>query len=227
VADQHIRRGGAEYSEAFAALLPRGPAWPRENESVLMRLVSGLAEIWGSRIDPRAADLLERESDPSLTLELLSDWERVAGLPDPCLSEELTIADRQAALVARLTMEGGQSIPFFTALALAIGYEIIIIEHAPFMAGVSSVGDTRFNPYGGFRWEIGPEEIRFYWTVKIVNPRLSWFRAGSGQAGVDPHLRIGIASDLECVFRRFKPAHTELAFSYSGLAPIGAMAGTP
>jgi uncharacterized protein YmfQ (DUF2313 family) len=227
VVDQHIRRGGEEYADGFAALLPRGPAWPREADSVLMRLVRSLAEVWGGRIDPRAADLLERESDPRSTVELLDDWERVAGLPDPCLAEPLSIADRQKSLVARLSMLGSQSIPFFTELARAIGYEILIVEHAPFMAGVSRVGDTRDLGNGSPRWEIGPPEIRFYWSVRIINPRLSWFRAGSGQAGVDPHLRIGFASDLECVLRRFKPAHTEISFDYSGLAADGAMAGTP
>lgn len=225
--DRHVRRSGADYAEAFAALLPTGPAWPRDDGSVLMGLVAGLAEIWGGNVDVRSADLLERESDPRATVELLEDWERAFGLPDGCLAETLSIPDRQRALVARMTMLGGQSIPFFKALAAALGYQIIIVEHSPFMAGVSQLGDTRIEPGGWYRWEIGAEEMRFYWTVKVVNARLTWFRAGSGQTGIDPHLRIGIATDLECVLRRFKPAHTELAFDYSGLAEDGSLAGTP
>src|SRR5690606_22069685 len=128
--DQHARRTGADYAEGLAALLPRGPAWPRDTNSVLMRLIAGLAEIWGANVDSRAADLLERESDPRAALELLPDWERVAGLPDACLAEPLTIADRQKALIARLTILGDQSIAFFLQLAEALGYEITIIEHA-------------------------------------------------------------------------------------------------
>lgn len=226
VTAQATRRSGADYAEGFSNLLPPGPAWPREPDTVLMRLLSGLAEVWGAKVDARAADLLERESDPRATIELLSDWERVAGLPDACLAEALTIGDRQAALVARLTMEGGQSIPFFLGIASALGYEITITEHSPFMAGISHAGDTRYDG-GGFRWEIGPAEVRYYWTINLSAARLTWFRAGAGQAGVDPHLRIGIASDLECLIRRFKPAHTEVFFDYTGLISQGPMAGTP
>jgi uncharacterized protein YmfQ (DUF2313 family) len=97
--------------------------------------------------------------------------------------------------------------------------------------GISSVGDTRPTGAAGepFQWEIGPPEMRFYWSVKVDATRLTWFRVGlgGGQAGVDPHLRIGIATDLECVLRRIKPAHTEVLFDYSGLGPPDPMAGTP
>lgn len=227
MSDVHVRRSGADYAEAFASLLPRGPAWPRDSDSVLMRLLAGLSEIWGSKVDARAADLIERESDPRATLELLSDWERVAGLPDACLDEPLTIGDRQAALVARLTMLGAQSVAFFVGIAEMLGYEITIVEHSPFMAGVSHVGDTRYDDAPSFRWEIGPAEVRYYWTVRMDAARLTWFRASAGQAGVDPHLRIAAATDIECLIRRFKPAHTAVFFDYAGLDPQGPMAGTP
>ncbi len=225
--DQHVRRGGAEYAEALAALLPRGPAWLRETNSALMGLIAGLAEVWGAKVDSRAADLLERESDPRSTIELLEDWERMAGLPDACLAEPLTIGDRQKALVARLTMLGGQSCAFFIGLAASLGYEITITEHSPFMAGISHVGDTRYDDAPDFRWEIGPAEVRYYWNIHLAAVRLTWFRASAGQAGVDPHLRIGLATDLECLIRRFKPAHTEVFFDYTGMDPLGPMAGTP
>jgi hypothetical protein len=38
---------------------------------------------------------------------------------------------------------------------------------------------------------------------------------------------IGIADDLECLLNRWKPAHTEIIFDYSGLQDGGEMAGTP
>lgn len=227
MADLHIRRGPDEYTQGLASLLPQGRAWPRDPSSVLMRLLRGLADVWGVVIDPMLADLLERETDPRSTILLIEAWERALGLPDDCLSEPLGIEERQDAIVARLALKGGQSIPFFKSLAAALGYQIIIVEHSPFMAGISECGDTRTEEGGGFRWEVGPETMRFYWTIKVVNARLTWFRAGSGQAGVDHHLEIGIASDLECVMQRYKPAHTELAFDYSGVAANGSMAGTP
>ena len=48
-------------------------------ESTLVRACTGLNEYWGV-VDSRAADLLETESDPRLTVELLPDWERAWGL---------------------------------------------------------------------------------------------------------------------------------------------------
>lgn len=218
--DRHIRRSGADYAEAFAGLLPSGAAWPRDPASVLMRLLRGQAEIWGS-VDSRAADLLERETDPRSAADLLSEWERAFGLPDPCVQEPLTIEERRIVIVQRMTTEGGQSRAFFYAVAAKLGYVIRIKERAPFMAGVSRAGDTRASALAGeaYRWEVGPPEIRFSWTVVVSGLRLAWFRAGSGQAGVDPHLRISLASDLECLIRRWKPAHTEIVFDYSGLLP--------
>lgn len=214
--DRHIRRSGADYAEAFAALLPTGAAWPRDPNSVLMRYVRGQAEIWGF-VDSRAADLLEMESDPRATLELLPDWERAFGLPDPCVTEPQTIEERRRVLVQRITALGGQSRAFFYSVAQGLGYQIYIREYAPFMAGISRAGDTRKPGADAedYRWRVGSQEMRFYWTVKVLNRRLSWFRAASGQAGIDPHVRISRAKDLECVFQRWKPAHTQIVFDYS------------
>lgn len=225
MSDRHIRRSGDDYAEALSSLLPQGQAWSREPESIIQKTINGLAQIWGY-VDGRAADLLERESDPRKTLELLPDWERNWGLPDPCLTVPQTIAERQITLVQWMTLLGAQSREFFIAYSLKIGYVIWIEEYSPFMAGMSQVGDTR-DDRGDYRWQIGPPEMRFYWKVHIDQARLAWFRSSSGQAGVDPHLRIGIAQDLECVLRRWKPAHTEIVFDYSGLATGGSMAGTP
>lgn len=254
--DRHIRRTGDDYAQALANLLPTGAAWPRERERLLMRVVTGLAKVWGY-VDGRAADLLERESDPRQTIEMLTDWERNWGLPDPCFAEPISIVDRQRMLVHKMTLLGAQSRAFFIDVMGQVGHEITIREWAPFMAGLSRVGDTRGeygeiffrggrvptsgDPTGGvvdnrppvsgdsydFRWEIGPPEMRFYWSVRVALARLTWFRAASGQAGIDPHLRIGLASDLECLLQRWKPAHTEIVFDYSYLRYGGPMQGTP
>jgi len=78
-----------------------------------------------------------------------------------------------------------------------------------------------------YPYVLGPPDNRYYWTVHVQNARLSWFRCGSGQCGVDPHLRIGLATDLECLLNRWKPAHTEIIFDYANLENGGPMAGTP
>jgi uncharacterized protein YmfQ (DUF2313 family) len=223
--DRHVRRTGDDYAVAFLALLPQGQAWPRQidctnDETTLVRVHRGLADYWGF-VDGRAADLLERESDPRLTIELLRDWERAWGLPDPCFTEPLSIIDRRNILLLKMTMLGGQSREFFYAVARRLGYGIRITELAPYMTGISRVGDTRgiFNPDSPehFYWQLGPPEIRFHWLVHVDYVRLRRFHTGESETGIDRLLRIGIASDLECLFLRWKPAHTDIVFDYSGL----------
>jgi uncharacterized protein YmfQ (DUF2313 family) len=254
--DRHVRRSGDDYIDALAALLPVGPAWPREYDSTLMKLVGGVSQIWGD-VDGRAADLLEIESDPRSTVELLPDWERNWGLPDPCYSAPQTIGQRQLALVMRMTMLGSQSREFFISVAAMIGYTITISEYRVFVVGIDRCGDNRVygvvppdpmrNEWGVpimdaegdepvangelSEWPnygLGPPENRFYWTVHVSTASLTWFRVTKGQTGVDPHLRIGLADDLECLLNRWKPAHTEIIFDYAGLGDPGdPMAGTP
>lgn len=225
--DRHIRRSGDDYAGQFLTLLPQGPAWPRDPECTLVLACDGLSRYWGD-VDGRAADLLERESDPRYTVELLRDWENAWGLPDPCFQEPLTIGERRAMLLMRMTMLGGQSRDWFYQVARWLGYTIRITELAPYMTGISRCGNCP-DEMGTPRWQLGPPELRFYWTVHVDNAKLTWFRVApsGGECGVDPHLRIGLATDLECVLNRWKPAHTLIIFDYSGLVTGGSMAGTP
>jgi len=217
--DRHVTRTGEDYADAMQALLPIGHAWPRDDGSVLMRVVRGLTKIWGN-FEIRASTLLERESDPRSTIEMLADWERNWGLPDPCWTTPQTIEARQKFLVQRMTMLGGPSREFFIRIAEELGYTITITEYAPWMFGVSEVGETD-DGHSYWRWEIGPPEIRYYWTVHIAGQSVLWWRYGSAIIGVDPHCRFGRAEDLECIFERWKPAHTDVIFDYSGTQAIG------
>jgi uncharacterized protein YmfQ (DUF2313 family) len=255
-ADQHVRRSGSDYTQAFLQLLPQGQAWPKHApESVLVQAITGLCDYWGY-VDGNAADLLEIESDPRLTVQLLPDWERNWGLPDPCYTAPQTIGQRQLALVMRMTMQGAQSREFFINVAAMIGYTITITEYRVFVCGIDGCGDCRvygdgsdpmYNEWGipikgppgdhdvlngelseWPNYGLGPPENRFYWTVHVASASLTWFRVTKGQCGVDPHLRIGLADDLECLLNRWKPAHTQIIFDYAGLSDPGdPMAGTP
>ena len=194
--DRQVRRSGDDYAEAMLALLPRGQAWPKHKDSVVSKTVYGLCQIFGV-VDGRAGDLLRIESDPRYTTEMLADWERNFGLPDDCIPlPPTTQAGRRTALVAKMTLLGGQSRAFFLAQAVALGETVTIEEYAPFMCGVSRCGDTSAE-YDGVqpRWELGAPEIRMFWTVKLT------------------HVLTGV----ECTFRRYKPAHTEIVFKYTSV----------
>jgi len=196
MSDRHVRRGGDDYGTSFLTLLPQGQAWPKYPGTTLDLACRGLAEYWGF-VDGRAADLLEIESDPRETTEMLLDWERNWGLPDPCLPHPPTDEDlRREELVFKMTLLGRQDRQFFKDYADRLHETITIREYAPYMTGVSRVGDTRkpgSDTYPYFRWQLGPPWMRFYWTVHI------------------DHVGTGV----ECVLTRYKPAHTEIVFTYS------------
>ena len=200
-----MSRPAADYAAQLRSLLPRGPIWNAEPTGNLAQLLLALADEF-ARIDGRADALLE-EADPRTTLELLPDWEAVAGLPDGCTGAPEAIYERQVALHQKLTGLGGQSSADFTELAARLGYAIDIEEHRAF-----AVGDRINAPVNGEAWA-------FAWTVRVrpfegvfeQADFLAFFRAG------DPVERrlVGFGQiDVECVIRRAAPAHTTVLFAY-------------
>ncbi|PTU03330.1 phage tail protein [Pseudomonas sp. HMWF031] len=190
----------ADYLEQLKALLPPGQAFPRESGTTLHNLLDGMS-IELVRVDGRG-EALPVEANPSSTNELLIDWERVAGLPDKCSgSLEETIQGRKQALLTKLTSTGGQSIPYFTELAAALGYEVTIEEFRPFRAGVSHAGDDLTNG----AW-------MFTWRIRATATAIIEFRAGASAAG--ERLRTWGNDILECKINQLKPAHTIALFAY-------------
>lgn len=188
----------ADYLAQEQALLPQGAAWPREAGAMLTKLLNAFADEF-ARIDGRALNLIE-EADPRTTSEMLADWERVAGLPDSCVTTSQTTAQRRAALVARLTTIGGQSPAYFIALAASLGFVITIDEFH-----LHTVNDDVNHPLYGqpwnFAWQVNaPLDTVGYLTVDdTVDDPLAWW-------GNDA---------LECMINRLKPAHTHALFAYA------------
>ncbi len=203
--DTWVERTATEYAQALAGELPTGAVWSRDPDGDLMRWVEGCAQIWGD-VSAAAALLLLVESDPSKTVGLLPDWEAALGLPDPCVPRILTLPERQTALVTKLTTQGGQSREYFIGAAAALGYTVTIKEYSTFQIGLSSIG--------GSRGRIMAPSSRYCWTVKVATPRITRFQIGRSSAGKDSLLEIVHADDLECVFQRWKPAHTTVLFEY-------------
>ena len=196
--------GAAAYADQLGQLLPRGRAWARGADTVLGRLLGGMSAEF-ARVDARAAVLVD-EADPRTALELLPDWERVAGLPDNCTGASGTITERRIALASKLTQLGGQSVPVLVELAATLGYFIEIDELTSCDAGFAAGA------------ELFDDGWRFSWQVEVVLDETAYrdnyaeFVVGS-EAG-DP-LRSYGALDLECLFDRVKPAHTSVVYVYS------------
>jgi uncharacterized protein YmfQ (DUF2313 family) len=200
------------YLDQLQQLLPTGPAWTRDADAWLTRLLDALAQEFG-RLDDRAARLIE-EADPRTTLELLTDWERVAGLPDACTGRiAVTIPERRAAIVSKITARGGQSPSYLATLAASLGYAVAIEEFRPLRAGFRA-GDRCHSTAWAFAFRMDvlpPADVPGgdFVTVSVSDTR---FRAGSGRAG--DRLRSFGSTALECVIGRAKPAHTVAIFAY-------------
>ena len=188
-----------QYIELLQNYLPPGRAWPREPDADLTRLIGALADAL-ARDHNRALDLIE-EADPRTTLELLPDWERVAGLPGPCGSLADTLQERRNQLVAQITARGGQSPQFYIDVAAALGFTVTVTEFKPFLCGQNACGDPIYSADWRLRWLVNGPEV----TVRE-------FRCGQSTCG-EP-LRDWGNEILECVISRISPAHTEVGFTY-------------
>lgn len=187
------------YREMLLALLPPGRVWNRQPGSVLARLFEAFG-VELAQVEERGNELIA-ECDPRTTAELLTDWERVLGLPDPCTGPLDSLTLRRNAILLRLGELGGQSINFYVGLAARLGIEITIEEFDAFQVGLP-VGQ----PLNGEDWE-------FAWQVNAPEVTVTPFTVGANAAG-DPLASWGNEL-LECAFERAKPAHTVVIFAYA------------
>lgn len=163
-------------------------------------------EIEGAALDraqKRARDLLN-EMQPDTSSEMLADWERVLGLPDPCMGMLTTLQERRAAVMAKWREKGGASRGYFIGVAKKLGYDVTITEMGPFMVGRSAVGDCLSQNADWIH----------VWRVNAPETTVRYFRAGQSTAG-DPLAKWGNEM-LECIIRKLKPAHTQVLFGYGG-----------
>lgn len=188
------------YTRLLKRLLPRGKAWLAEPGSDLEKLLEGTA-VELERVDDRASIDLLNEADPSTTNELITDWERVTGIPDGCIVQETTLPKRREQVLSKLSARGGQSPQFFIDLAEQLGFTITISEFREFKAGESKAGD----PLTNGDWV-------HTWRVNSAESTVTYFRAGINAAG-DP-IAVWGNDVLECVMKKKKPAHTIVQFSY-------------
>lgn len=189
----------SDYEGQLARLLPHGPAWPTEPGTATMETVGGMAEEF-ARADARIGQLVN-EADPRTTYELLADWERVCGLPTVCMAGiDQTIAQRQAALVARLTDIGGQRPVDYIALAASVGYAITITEFQPHSVGMA-VNHPIYHHDWAYAFQVNGDLLTRTWHSvggAVSEPLSAWGN-----------------ELLECVILGKSPAHTEVIFSYT------------
>ncbi|UMT24971.1 hypothetical protein AOY57_24020 [Escherichia coli] len=176
-----------DYTRAMLNLLPSGIAWNRLPDSVQYRLIRGLAQAY--RQGDADACALITGAFPETADALIDEWYASLGLNDECGTRASTADQAQARkfILAKLLSTGGQSVAYFTELAATMGYSIRIREYR--------------TPLCGFSWcgHLLSDDYRFSWTVVVAPP------------GDDVTTSRAY---LECLFRRYAPAHTLVTFEW-------------
>lgn len=182
----YVRATASDFAEALRRHTPRGVLWLFRDESRLGAFLLGsAAEL--ARLQGRLIDLLDTETDWLTTDELLADWERVAGLPDPCNDNPPTDPDvRRQILKAKMTATGGQSPSYFKNLADQITGEDCTITDL-----------------------VTP----WVWDVSVPNNDVDVFQAGD-PAGTPLAQYSPEVTDLLCQFAAIKPKHTRITYTF-------------
>lgn len=178
-----------QYGEAAKALLPPGRAWSRDDGMSVADYCDALGIIYAQQ-DSDCVQMLGNFF-PSTATQGLDEWNASLGLPDECMGAPASQAANQQQITARLTATGGQDIPYYTQIALALGFQISITEFSPTKPG----GD----PPAGMITKAA--DWAHTWRVNILN-------SGSAPA----------TSLLQCLLERYKPAHTQF-YIVSGTSP--------
>lgn len=111
-------------------------------------------EIEGEHLDTVrdvATTLLVEFFGDSVTLETISEWERVYDIVPESTD---TLQDRQNILVARISDQGGQSRQYYIDLMTGFGETASITEAVAFRAGFSVAGDPVYDLGQNFVWTL-------------------------------------------------------------------------
>ena len=140
----------SDYLRAYLAALPDGPAWNKDPDSTMSAVVDSLMPTY-ARLSAAAKNMIA-DSFPASTINLIDEWQSSLGLPDPCLGLNPTLAAEQNQIVARLTDNGGQSLPYFVQYAANLGYNISITTFRAPLVGYDKVGFFKMLPREASFW---------------------------------------------------------------------------
>lgn len=115
----------------LVALMPTGLAWDYSEDSVLRRLLRGVAQTFG-RVDVYQRAVIA-QLDPRTATFAIDRWETLLELS----AGDLTLVERRLQALAALRARGGQTGTYFREQLEALGYEGIFIEPLgnPFRCG--------------------------------------------------------------------------------------------
>jgi uncharacterized protein YmfQ (DUF2313 family) len=195
----------SQFHESLSGLLPQGYAWPRNPDSVLMRVVASEAAELSEHTE--AVHAMATQWQPHATVARLAEWEEACGLPDQCLGTAQTEEQRRVSLLRTLR---GPALPLadsspaapavIEAACAELGYNAVTVRYnTPFRCGMRA----------GRR--LGALDGRLYITAAVVSAPL---RCGM-RVGRRLVTRIGAGPELACYLARVVPARYSINIIYS------------
>jgi uncharacterized protein YmfQ (DUF2313 family) len=196
----------------MVALLPEGLAWykeihldtgtdPWQPSTALQTLLLGMCHEMAA-VEDRETDLMN-EKNPASTTELITDWERICGIPDDCTPNVAqTLEERREIVLAKVASRGGQDKQFYLDLCEDLGWPSLeILEFPPMFVGAAHCA----GPCQPFIWN-------FIWAVLGISDKYSWARSGTASSG-DYILTVDSeGGTVKCYLTLQKPAHTRVIF---------------
>lgn len=158
----------------------------------------------GNQLDTAMAyaDQLLIEMFADTALQTLFDWERIYGLPDPCVTSVQTLEQRRAALISKVAAFGGQSRSYFIGIALAMGYPDASIDEFALMTCNDDCNDSVYSIDALFTWRLNlPAATGGLFVMSSNSDCNSSLRSWGDEA-------------IECRINKLKPAHTSIVFAY-------------
>lgn len=191
-----------DYADAVRRLFPPGRAWIGPPGSVLDSLRKAIANAVFI-LHQAVINLVDVELNPFSTDLLLQPWENDFGLPDPCITATQTTAQRQAALIARMTDPGGLNAQRYIDLARGAGFTVTVTEFRPLR-----VGDTCGSSVNGSQWQ-------FAWQVNIPADDVGPTTVFTCNSTCDDYLGMWGNNVLECLINSRNRPSRIVNFAYN------------
>ena len=193
----------SEYVGMLKELLPQGVAWPRGDSTSLYAL---MFEVWGAelaRVDARARALIT-EDDPRFAIETFQEWLDEWGLPDDCIRawSDANDSTLRKLLLWKIQTVGSQNWQFFVDLASMFGYVITIDEF--------NRHSVRSRTSDVLSEEMWPHT----WRVNVLAAQGSAMTYHEVTGDAKEPLAWWGDSLIECLIKRYAPAHCTLIFAY-------------
>lgn len=193
--------------DVIARHLPLGPAWRafRVAGKRANRMLKGLSGAYEAAWR-FLSDLMD-ELDPYTSNNLLPEWETAVGLPDACLWQATSIADRRAQIIYRLSKRRWNSAQDWHDLAALFGLKIAITPG--WYVQRPQLFEYRF-PMG---FDLYPKLGRFRVYVDIIEQDFAGFEYGATgtNAGVGFPIPFGETDQnvtaFMCLINRIRPAN--------------------